>query len=174
MGEDVALREIESKIGVLRIAVTPRGLARLALPRSGKGFRGWIDRYIPDARTVDWLPAIDKVCTEVEEYFAGRRLEFTLPLDLRGTPFQRSVWEKLLEIPFGEVRTYGEIARQIEKPGATRPVGAASGANPVAIVVPCHRVIGARGALGGYGGGLPTKRELLAFEKARVPGDSLL
>jgi O-6-methylguanine DNA methyltransferase len=175
MGEDVALREVESKLGRLRIAVTTKGLVRLALPRAaGKGFRGWIERHLPNAQSVDWLPALDKVCSELDEYFTGRRLEFTLPLDLRGTPFQRKVWETLLEIPFGEVRTYGEIARRIGKPGAARPVGAAAGANPVPIIVPCHRVVAAGGHLGGYTGGLSTKRKLLAFEKARLPGDSLL
>ncbi len=175
MGEEIALREVHSTIGTLRLAVTARGLVRLALPRArGLGFRGWLERHVPEASLVDWLPALDKVVSELDEYFAGTRLQFTLPLDRRGTPFQLAVWEATLRIPFGETRTYGEIARSVGRPGAARAVGAASGANPVPLVVPCHRVVAAAGQLGGYGGGTPMKRKLLAFEKARLPGDALL
>jgi O-6-methylguanine DNA methyltransferase len=102
---------------------------------------------------------------ELRRYFAGERVQFTCPLDLLGTPFQLAVWHEMLRIPYGETRTYGELARAIERPAASRAVGAASGANPVAIIVPCHRVIGSNGSLTGYGGGLPTKEWLLAMEK---------
>jgi methylated-DNA-[protein]-cysteine S-methyltransferase len=91
-------------------------------------------------------------------------VEFDLPLDMRGTDFQRNVWEALLTIPYGETRSYGEIAKQIGRPDRARAVGAANGSNPVSIIVPCHRVIGSDGSLTGYGGGLPRKRWLLDHE----------
>ena len=164
--EVVATTEFESPIGTLRAAATREGLVRLALPRdSGPGFRGWLARALPDAEPVDWIPSLDKTRQQLAEYFAGQRLEFELPLDLRGTRFQVSVWQALAEIPFGETRTYAEIARVIRRPKAFRAVGAASGANPIPIGLPCHRVIAAGGKLGGYGGGLQTKKRLLAFEK---------
>ncbi len=101
---------------------------------------------------------------EMRRYLAGEHVEFTCPLDLHGTPFQLAVWQALRTIPYGETRSYGEIALHIGKPTASRAVGAANGANPVAIIVPCHRVIGSNGTLTGYGGGLPTKEWLLHLE----------
>ncbi len=91
-------------------------------------------------------------------------MQFTCPLDLHGTPFQVAVWQALVRIPYGETRSYAEIAQAIDRPRAVRAVGAANGANPVAIIVPCHRVIGSNGTLTGYGGGLPAKRWLLSLE----------
>ncbi len=102
------------------------------------------------------------------DYFAGRAPQLPA-LDLRGTPFQLQVWRALLDIPFGEQRTYGELARTLGHPGAARAVGAANGRNPVAILVPCHRVVAAGGRLGGYGGGLEVKRRLLAHEAGHGP-----
>jgi O-6-methylguanine DNA methyltransferase len=104
--------------------------------------------------------------TELEEYFAGKRREFTFPLDLRGTDFQRACWHALLAIPYGETRTYADIARAVGKPNAFRAAGMANNRNPVAIVVPCHRVIASDGTLCGYGGGLDVKRKLLELEGA--------
>jgi O-6-methylguanine DNA methyltransferase len=102
-------------------------------------------------------------------YFEGALRQFTLPLDLQGTPFQLCVWRELQTIPFGEFRTYSGIAQAIGAPRAVRAVGAANGANPVAIVVPCHRVIGSGGQLVGYGGGLPLKKRLLDLERCTLP-----
>ena len=102
--------------------------------------------------------------SEVEQYFARRRREFSVDLDLRGTEFQRRCWQALLEIPYGETRTYADIARAVGQPRGFRAVGMANHDNPVAIVVPCHRVIASDGTLGGYGGGLPGKRWLLELE----------
>ncbi|WP_424862400.1 methylated-DNA--[protein]-cysteine S-methyltransferase [Streptomyces sp. MMS24-I29] len=102
---------------------------------------------------------------QLDAYFAGELREFDLPLCLDGTPFQRSVWAQLQLIPYGETRSYGELAETLGKPGASRAVGLANGKNPVGIIVPCHRVIGASGSLTGYGGGLDRKQRLLAFEK---------
>lgn len=101
---------------------------------------------------------------QLEEYFAGTRLEFNLPLGPHGTPFQQEVWSALTTIPYGRTRTYGELARQLGTPTGPRAVGAANGQNPLPVVIPCHRVIGADGSLVGYGGGLDRKRALLDLE----------
>lgn len=110
--------------------------------------------------------AFEDAVVQLEEYFRGERREFDLELDLGGTGFQRRVWAALQTIPYGETRSYGQIARQIDAPGAFRAVGLANGHNPIGIVVPCHRVIGANGNLTGYGGGLDRKRMLLGMEKS--------
>lgn len=102
---------------------------------------------------------------QLEAYFTGGLREFNLPLRLAGTPFQRRVWDELNRIPYGETRTYGELAGALGIPSASRAVGLANGRNPVSIIVPCHRVIGANGSLTGYGGGLDRKRRLLDFER---------
>ena len=102
---------------------------------------------------------------QLAEYFAGRRQEFSVPLKLVGTPFQRSVWQELLQIPFGSTISYAELARRIDQPTASRAVGNANGRNPVSILVPCHRVIGANGQLTGYGGGIDRKQWLIEWER---------
>ncbi|MFL6196376.1 MAG: methylated-DNA--[protein]-cysteine S-methyltransferase [Thermoanaerobaculia bacterium] len=106
---------------------------------------------------------------QLAEYFAGERQEFDLTLAPEGTPFERTVWEALRGIPFGQTRSYGEIAQAIGRPGAARAVGRANGANPIPIVVPCHRVIGSDGSLTGFGGGLEAKSRLLEIEGLRLP-----
>jgi methylated-DNA-[protein]-cysteine S-methyltransferase len=103
---------------------------------------------------------------QLEEYFAGRRTDFDLPLAPRGTPFQRRVWDALLKIPCGETASYAQIAARVGSPRAVRAVGSANGRNPIAIVIPCHRVIASDGSLGGYGGGLPRKEFLLRLERS--------
>ncbi|MGW3094734.1 methylated-DNA--[protein]-cysteine S-methyltransferase [Streptomyces sp. NPDC001102] len=102
---------------------------------------------------------------QLNAYFSGELKEFTLELHLHGTPFQRTVWDQLRRIPYGETRSYGELADALGSPGASRAVGLANGKNPIGIIVPCHRVVGADGSLTGYGGGLPRKRRLLDFER---------
>lgn len=116
---------------------------------------GWIADRAPFAVAIDQL----------EDYFAGHRTSFDLPLAPVGTPFQRTVWQALTEIPYGKTISYGELARRIGNPQASRAVGLANGANPLPIVVPCHRIIGADGSLTGFGGGLDIKRQLLALER---------
>jgi methylated-DNA-[protein]-cysteine S-methyltransferase len=118
--------------------------------------------------------AFTEACGQLDEYFAGERTEFDLPLNPAGTPFQRRVWDALKTIPYGEIRSYGEIAEQIGRPGAARAVGLANGRNPISIVVPCHRVIGASGALTGYGGGLERKQYLLDLETRVSTGQATL
>ena len=109
-------------------------------------------------------PAFDPLRDQLAEYFTGRREAFHLPLDLHGTPFQMRVWQQLLKIPFGKLRTYGQIARTLRKPQATRAVGQAAGQNPLPILVPCHRVVGKSGSLVGFAGGITTKARLLRLE----------
>lgn len=118
-----------------------------------------------EASPVD-IAILDEAERQLREYFEGRRRAFDLPLELSGTPFQRLVWDALLGIPYGEVKTYGELARKIGKPRAARAVGGACHANPIAIIVPCHRVVGTGGALVGFGGGLDVKEKLLDLERA--------
>jgi len=110
----------------------------------------------------------DKAAVQLEEYFAGERMEFDVPLNPQGTQFQRSVWTALLKIPYGETKSYKQIAQMVENPKAFRAVGMANNKNPIWIVIPCHRVIGADGSLTGYGGGLDMKQRLLELEKADI------
>ncbi|NIE74819.1 methylated-DNA--[protein]-cysteine S-methyltransferase [Pantoea sp. Ap-967] len=112
----------------------------------------------------DQHPTLRETARQLGEYFAGKRQQFDLMLDFAGTEFQRQVWSALLTIPFGQTRSYSDIARQIGNPNAVRAVGAANGRNPISIIAPCHRVIGASGGLTGFAGGLPAKQYLLALE----------
>ena len=119
----------------------------------------------PLPRKVVETPLLQEAEEQLNEYFAGVRREFDLPLAPQGTPFQQAVWAELLKIPYGEVRTYGQLAAALGKPKASRAVGGACHCNPIAILVPCHRVIGANGSLTGYAGGLDVKEYLLELEK---------
>jgi methylated-DNA-[protein]-cysteine S-methyltransferase len=112
--------------------------------------------------------AVADAAIQLEQYFAGERTEFDLDLELEGTPFERRVWDEVRAIPYGETATYAEIAERIGRPGACRAVGRANGRNPVALIVPCHRVIGSDGSLTGYAGGLEMKRALLDLERAAL------
>jgi len=153
--ETIYYSRIDSPVGPLLLAVSERGLVALEFGR-GKIPAGWVEseeKIAPCAR-------------QLAEYFAGRRRRFHLPLDLHGTDFQKRCWQELLKIPYGETRSYADIARAIGNPLAVRAVGLANGQNPVAIIVPCHRVIGSDGSLTGYGGGLEVKRRLLELEGA--------
>lgn len=153
-------RIIDSPIGPLTLAGHGHLLTNLRMVEQTyePNRAGWArdDRVFPD------------VVEQLEAYFAGERFDFDLQFDLRGSDFQRRVWNALLTIPYGHTRSYGEIAQQIGAAGAARAVGLANGRNPIAIIVPCHRVIGASGALTGYGGGLDRKRTLLQFEQQRT------
>jgi methylated-DNA-[protein]-cysteine S-methyltransferase len=145
--------------------------ARLLLVSDGVALTG-LHMGTPDRKPkheAGWVedPAVAPLratARQLDEYFAGKRRDFDLPLAPTGTPFQQRVWRGLTEIGFGETWSYGQLAKRIKNPKASRAVGLANGANPIAIVVPCHRVIGANGSLTGYGGGLERKRWLLAHE----------
>lgn len=120
---------------------------------------------VPQGANVKETALIREAASQLKEYLAGRRREFGIPLVLEGTPFQQAVWKALTAIPYGETRSYGQIAESIGKPKACRAVGMANNKNPIAIFIPCHRVIGANGKLVGYAGGLDMKEKLLALEK---------
>ena len=152
-------RTVDSPVGPLTLAGKDHRLMHLAmLDQTNEPSRGGWQRDDD---------AFSDAVEQLEAYFAGERQEFDLELDLVGTRFQRRVWEALLTIPYGETRSYGYIAEQIGSPSAFRAVGLANGHNPIGIIVPCHRVIGANGSLTGYGGGLERKRVLLELERGR-------
>jgi len=161
----IACATVDTSLGTFLLARTARGLCFLGLRPEGarNALEQWRDRWEPDAEIVDDAGALASEALQLEEYARGDRRRFDLALDLRGTEFQLEVWRALQEIPYGVTRTYGQLAERIGNSEASRAVGAANGANPVAIVVPCHRVV-ATGGLGGYGGGLELKRKLLEVE----------
>ena len=142
----------------------------LRLVASASGIRAiqFDPQPAPDGQRNDGNPLLTEAARQLRAYFAGALREFELPLDIEGTDFQKRVWGEVAAIPYGETRSYLQIATAIGAPRAVRAVGAANGANPVPIVVPCHRVIGAKGKLVGYGGGLAMKRRLLELEGARA------
>jgi methylated-DNA-[protein]-cysteine S-methyltransferase len=144
---------IDTPLGLLTLASTDRGLAEVRFGMS-----------VPADGHVDATVNAEAI-RQLREYFRGLRTRFDLPIDLLGTPFQRAVWDELLQIPYGETRSYGDIARRLNKPGASRAVGMANHNNPIAIVVPCHRVIGQDGSLTGYAGGTHLKQKLLSIEQ---------
>ena len=151
--------EIDSPVGRLLLAGDGRSLIQVCFQSGPRPLRA------PDGWRADAAP-FRPVITQLGEYFTGGRRKFDLPLAPQGTEFQRQVWRALTEIPYGKTISYGELATRIGNPSASRAVGLANGANPLPIIVPCHRVIGADGSLTGFGGGLPIKRKLLALEGA--------
>lgn len=171
----ICFRHLDSPIGPLLLAASDRGLRALYMSRQ---------RHVPVAPEANWkavtrtdraqFDLLERAATQLAAYFAGTRDTFDLPLDLEGTAFQKSVWAGLCTIGFGETISYGELARRIGNPKAVRAVGLANGRNPVSIVVPCHRVIGADGSMTGYGGGIDRKVYLLGLEGVRARQPSLL
>lgn len=154
----------ESPVGPLTLVAGPAGLRRLSFAGQGRA----LDERDRDPR------ALDRVAEQLDEYFSGSRRRFELELDLVGTPFQLAVWRALLQIPYGKTVSYGDVARAIGRVERVRAVGTANGRNPIAIIVPCHRVIGADGSLTGYGGGLERKRALLELEAGVAGGQASL
>ena len=155
-----AQMRMASPLGALTLATTARGLALV-----------WFDDQAHRAETVDapvdeQHPHLALAARELQAYWAAPQSSFTVPLDPAGTPFQRAVWQVLRGIAPGALRSYGDVARAIQKPAAVRAVGAAIGRNPLGIIVPCHRVVGTNGSLTGYAGGLPRKQALLVLEGA--------
>lgn len=163
MRDDLLYTTLESPIGELLLVGDGHvlcGLYMQAAPRPKAIRPSWTRADAPFAAAVEQL----------QQYFAGERTTFDLPLAIDGGAFQRRVWRALLDIPYGETASYGEIAARIGAPGAARAVGLANGRNPIAVIVPCHRVIGADGTLTGYGGGLERKRLLLDLEADTAAG----
>jgi methylated-DNA-[protein]-cysteine S-methyltransferase len=152
---------VPTKLGAFRAEFSKRGLFRLSFCRASA--------QLANSQPP---PVIRNFVRQLQQFAAGKPVRWRVPLDLSaGTSFQQAVWRALTKIPRGETRSYGWVARQIGKPGAARAVGTACGANPVPIIVPCHRVIAGDGSLGGFGGGLPMKRKLLALERAMQKGN---
>ena len=150
--------EFESPQGTMILTATAKGLA-------GVYFKG--QKHLPKQR--DWQrdarhPLLRQAKRELAQYFAGRRSRFSVALDPQGTPFQRSVWKQIAKVRFGKTLTYGELAKCAGHPGSARAAGAATGRNPIGVIVPCHRIMGSDGALTGYAGGLGRKRALLTLE----------
>jgi methylated-DNA-[protein]-cysteine S-methyltransferase len=129
--------------------------------------------FDPPASPQGDAPAVAAAAIQLEQYFAGERTEFDLDIDLAGTPFERRVWDEVRAIPYGETATYAEIARRVGSPSACRAVGRANGRNPIAVIVPCHRVIGSDGSLTGYAGGVEMKRALLELERRHAAAPAL-
>lgn len=150
----------ESTIG--RLLLTSDGTALTGLYMEEPKYGPALDC---ESRFDDAVAPFPETKQQLAEYFAGDRTTFELPLAMEGTEFQKQVWKALLDIPFGVTMSYGELARKIGKPNASRAVGLANGRNPISIIVPCHRVIGSNGSLTGYGGGLPRKEALLSLER---------
>jgi methylated-DNA-[protein]-cysteine S-methyltransferase len=159
--ESIVYTRTDSPAGPLFLALSPRGLLKLEFDR-GQPAAGANQTWQESSAALSpWL-------RQLEEYFSGHRQQFSLPLDLRGTDFQLQCWRALLDIPYGETCSYRDIARDIGHPQAFRAVGMSNNRNPIAIVVPCHRVIASDGSLCGYGGGLDIKRKLLDLEQTSV------
>lgn len=155
---------VTSPVGKLKLVASEKGLVAILWENDNP-------RRVPLTSSMedDQQKILVEVERQLNQYFAGERRSFSLPLDMKGTPFQKDVWEALLSIPFGETRSYGQLAKQIGRSSASRAVGAANGRNPISIIVPCHRVIGPSGKLTGFAGGLETKATLLNMEKKGTP-----
>ena len=160
-----AYKTIASPVGELKLVASDKGLAAI-LWQDDNPKRVRLGLLEEDPGN----PILLETERQLAAYFAGELRAFTVPLDFKGTDFQKGVWQALLTIPFGETRSYGQIARQLGRPTAVRAVGAANGKNPISIIAPCHRVVGSTGALTGFAGGLATKERLLALERGAVKG----
>ena len=158
--------QLSTPVGELMLCADDDGLTHLVLPGAARPPQSPGVEEDDGGQDVGIHHHLLEAATQLDEYFAGERETFELALDPQGTPFQRKVWFALADIPYGETISYAELARRVGSPKAFRAVGQANGKNPLAIILPCHRVITSGGTIGGYGGGLPMKRELLALEGA--------
>ncbi len=156
----LASKKIQSPVGELKLVASDKGLVAVLWPNDSPR-RVRLEEAVTDERH----SILIETERQLQEYFNGKRKNFSIPLDMRGTRFQKDVWGVLLSIPFGDTRTYAQLATKLGNPRATRAVGAANGRNPVSIIVPCHRVIGSSGKLTGFAGGLTVKAQLLDLER---------
>ncbi|MCQ4163176.1 methylated-DNA--[protein]-cysteine S-methyltransferase [Tahibacter sp. P2K] len=155
---------MSSPLGKLQLVASERGLAAVLWPQED-GSRVRLGPFLPDRGSA----VLAETERQLDSYFKGTLRRFSLPLDFHGTPFQQRVWQALLGIPWGETRSYGQLARELGCPAASRAVGAANGRNPISIIAPCHRVLGADGKLTGFAGGLAAKQYLLRMERGETP-----
>ncbi|WP_124726830.1 methylated-DNA--[protein]-cysteine S-methyltransferase [Staphylospora marina] len=165
--QTIAWSQMESPIGTLTLALSRKGLCHLTFNRPNAPLAGltvWFNQWYRNPRLERNDRELEPVVKQLDEYFNKERFHFELPLDFCGTPFQKLVWKELTNIPYGEVRSYKDVAQAIGAPKAVRAIGGANNKNPISIIVPCHRVIGANGSLVGYGGGLHIKEYLLTLE----------
>ncbi|AUS07996.1 [Fe-S]-binding protein [Laceyella sacchari] len=172
--QSIVWSQIDSPIGPLTLVASHHGLCHIMFSRKNSPTRGlqmWLNNWFPNPRLERNDHELQPYIIQLEEYFRRERREFDLPIDLYGTPFQKLVWRYLRTIPYGEVRSYKEVAQGIGAPKAVRAVGGANNKNPVSIVIPCHRVIGSNGSLVGYGGGLHIKEYLLTLEGWLKPNE---
>ena len=162
-GIAICVRTLKTPVGVLRVVASQKAVLSLELPRrrSEPALERWLRRHILHAAET---PVLSAALAQLREYFAGTRRELDVPVDPAGTDFQRHVWDAVAALPFGETTSYGKIAAALGRPQLARAVGAAVGANPIPIIIPCHRVIGSDDSLTGYGGGLRMKIWLLRHE----------
>jgi O-6-methylguanine DNA methyltransferase len=166
--------DVDTELGLLRVVSSARGLVYVELPKaSGRGLAGWMKSNAPGAKLLEGYAPNRAAAKQLGEFAEGKRRSFELSLDLRGTPFQIAVYDEVSRVPFGQTATYAEIAERIGRPRATRAVGAANAANPLPLVIPCHRIVGASGKLTGYAGGVELKARLLALE-SDVPREGWL
>ncbi len=164
---EIAYARLDAQIGPVWVASTEVGLCKVSLGQERSGsFLSWLSKHAGADGPQEDAHALTAAMSQLREYFAGSREAFSLPLDVSGTAFQRAVWSQVMRIPYGATVTYGDIAQLVGKPKASRAVGRAVGANPVPIIIPCHRVVGAGGALTGFGSGLDVKEMLLRLEGA--------
>ena len=166
----LCVRKLETRWGVFTLVASAAGVCAVGLPgESSKHFFARLGKKFPGTLFVERdSPVLKRAAAQLREYLAGKRRDFTVPFHIRVSPFQFRVLEAMSAIPYGRTATYGELARRLGRPRAARAVGAACAANPIPLLVPCHRVVGARGALTGFGGGLALKRKLLALEGVKL------
>ncbi|MBW2091742.1 MAG: methylated-DNA--[protein]-cysteine S-methyltransferase [Deltaproteobacteria bacterium] len=158
----IAYTVIQAPPGPLLVAETQQGLVHVAFGPDGlKKLTGFAKRWFPEANI---QPAEVRAASQIQEYLTGKRTAFDLELEIKGTDFQKKVWQVLAAIPYGRTMAYGDVAREVGRPNAARAVGRACGANPISLVIPCHRVLGTDGTLTGFGGGLNWKKWLLDLE----------
>jgi AraC family transcriptional regulator of adaptative response/methylated-DNA-[protein]-cysteine methyltransferase len=165
-GARAAFTIVDSAFGRILIATTRTGVCWIGVSDSEAHLEAELRGDLPAASCARDNEGLATIARNVVDFVAGRSSEITLPVDFRATPFQLAVWQQLCAIPWGETRSYGEIARRLGRPDASRAVGAANGANPLALVIPCHRAIGADGSLTGYRWGLECKRRLITHERS--------
>jgi methylated-DNA-[protein]-cysteine S-methyltransferase len=156
----LAYKTIDSPVGKLKLVASDKGLVAVLWEKEKPN-----RVRVGEVEKKEAHPVLIKAERQIAEYFAGKRRSFSVRIDMQGTTFQKKVWDALLAIPFGETRTYGDLARRLGRPHAARAVGSASGKNPLSIIVPCHRLVGSTGKLTGFAGGLDAKTRLLELER---------